>query len=118
MSNLLVLADSIGDKLPMSEAFKQAFSGYGILGLLIAGIVLGLVAKLLIPGDQKIPFWLTIIAGILGAALGNIASALLGVKDTGGIDWIRHGLQVAGAIVVVLIVSALWAKIRGRARTS
>ena len=31
-----------------------------IIGLLIAGIVLGILGRILAPGEQKIPFWLTI----------------------------------------------------------
>lgn len=98
----------------MGDAFREAFSGYSILGLLIAGIVLGLLGKLFAPGAQKIPFWLTILAGIVGALIGNILAALFGVRDTAGIDWIRHILQVAGAIVAVIAAASIYSKGRGR----
>ncbi|RZS37825.1 transglycosylase associated protein [Herbihabitans rhizosphaerae] len=97
----------------MGQAFKEAFSGYSILGLLIAGIVLGFLAKLLMPGKQNIPWWLTIVAGILGALVGNVLAALFGVRETAGFDWIRHGLQVVGAIGVVALAVALWSKSKG-----
>lgn len=102
----------------MKEAFADAFGGYGIISLIIIGIVLGLLAKLLIPGDQGIPIWLTIIAGILGAGLGNLVSALLGVKSTEGIDWIRHLLQLGGAVVMVLLAAAVYAKAKGGRRAT
>lgn len=104
----------------MGEAFKTAFNGYGIVGLLIAGVILGILARLVIPGEQKIPWWLTILAGIIGAGLGNVVAALLGEEyvETGGFDWVRHGLQLAGAVVAVLVVGGLWAKVKGGSRTA
>lgn len=102
----------------MENAWEAAFGGYNILWLVLIGIVLGFLAKLLVPGEQKIPWWLTIIAGILGAGLGNVVSALIGVEDTAGIDWIRHILQVAGAVVMVLLAAGIWAKVKGGSRAS
>lgn len=101
-----------------SDALGKAFDGWGILGFLITGIVLGLLAKLVLPGDQNVPLWLTIICGILGGGLGNVVYALLGGSDTAGFDWLRHGLQLAGAVVVVVVVSGLYAKSRGRGRVA
>jgi len=109
------MADTVTLAASFSEALSKAFDGWGILGFIVTGIVLGLLAKLLIPGDQGIPLWLTIICGILGGGLGNIVYALFGGSDTAGFDWLRHGLQLAGAIVVVLITAAVYPKSRGRA---
>ncbi|MEU6345581.1 GlsB/YeaQ/YmgE family stress response membrane protein [Streptomyces sp. NPDC046977] len=81
---------------------------------IIVGIVLGFLAKLLLPGRQDIPWWLTVICGILGAFLGNAVSGWLGVKHTSGIDWIRHVLQILGAILIVAVVTPLWGSLRGR----
>ncbi|MGW3246726.1 GlsB/YeaQ/YmgE family stress response membrane protein [Streptomyces sp. NPDC001070] len=83
---------------------------------IIVGIVLGFLAKLLLPGRQDIPWWLTIICGILGAILGNAVAGWIGVRHTGGVDWIRHILQILGAILVVAVITPLWASIRGRRR--
>ena len=90
------------------------WSGYSIIGLLIAGIVLGILGRLFAPGQQKIPFWLTILAGIVGALIGNWLASVFGVKDTPGIDWIRHIFQIAAAAVAVILAASLYG---GRSRT-
>ncbi|MFO7194181.1 MULTISPECIES: GlsB/YeaQ/YmgE family stress response membrane protein [Thermocrispum] len=108
------MADTYTLAASFSEALGKAFDGWGIFGFLITGIILGLLAKLVIPGDQGIPLWLTIICGILGGGLGNVVYALFGGSDTAGFDWLRHGLQLAGAVVVVLIAAAVYPKSRGR----
>lgn len=89
------------------------------LWAIIVGLVLGLIAKAIIPGKQRIPLWLTTVFGILGSILGNAAAGWLGVEDTKGIDWTRHVLQLIGAILVVGVGDMLWAAIRGdRRRTT
>ncbi|MFF2186999.1 GlsB/YeaQ/YmgE family stress response membrane protein [Streptomyces sp. NPDC058155] len=86
------------------------------LWAIIVGLVLGLIAKAIIPGKQQIPLWLTTVFGILGSILGNAAAGWLGVEDTKGIDWTRHVLQLIGAIVVVGVGDMLWSSIRGTRR--
>lgn len=86
------------------------------LWAIIVGLVLGLIAKAILPGKQEIPLWLTTIFGIIGSILGNAVSTWLGVNDTKGIDWTRHVLQVIGAVVVVGVGDMLWASIRGTKR--
>ncbi|MGW1792190.1 GlsB/YeaQ/YmgE family stress response membrane protein [Streptomyces tubercidicus] len=84
------------------------------LWAIIVGLVLGLIAKAIIPGKQQIPLWLTVIFGMLGSVLGNWAATGLGVAETGGVDWIRHLLQLAGAVIIVAIGDRLWVSMRGR----
>jgi uncharacterized membrane protein YeaQ/YmgE (transglycosylase-associated protein family) len=86
------------------------------LWAVIVGLVLGLIAKAIIPGKQRIPLWLTLLCGILGGVLGNWAAAGLGVQHSRGIDWIRHALQLAGAVIFVSLGDRLWTGIRGRGR--
>ncbi|MFE3601101.1 GlsB/YeaQ/YmgE family stress response membrane protein [Streptomyces sp. NPDC059096] len=83
------------------------------LWVIVVGLVLGLIAKAIIPGKQNIPLWLTILCGILGSVLGNAVAGWLGVADTKGVDWTRHVLQLIGAIIVVALVTKVWHSIRG-----
>jgi uncharacterized membrane protein YeaQ/YmgE (transglycosylase-associated protein family) len=86
-----------------------------IIGLLIAGIILGVLGRLLAPGEQKIPFWLTIVAGIVGALVGNVVAGLLGVDETSGFDWWRHIFQVIAAVIAVTLAASLYPKARANA---
>ncbi|MGW0561603.1 GlsB/YeaQ/YmgE family stress response membrane protein [Streptomyces sp. NPDC003016] len=80
------------------------------LWAIIAGLIIGLLAKLVLPGRQPIPLWLTIVLGIVGALVGNVLASAFGVRDTGGIDWIRHIFQIGVAAVLVAFVTPLWAR--------
>jgi uncharacterized membrane protein YeaQ/YmgE (transglycosylase-associated protein family) len=86
-----------------------------IIWAIIAGLIIGLIAKAVVPGRQNIPLWLTIVLGIVGALIGNWLAALFGVRFTGGIDWIRHILQVAAAAVLIAVIAPVWMR-RGAGR--
>lgn len=85
-----------------------------IIWAIIAGLVIGLLAKLVVRGRQPIPLWLTIILGIIGGIAGNYLATALGVADTRGVDWIRHALQIAVAAVLISIISPMWVSSRNR----
>jgi uncharacterized membrane protein YeaQ/YmgE (transglycosylase-associated protein family) len=73
-----------------------------ILWALIGGTVIGLLGKMVAPGDRdNIPLWLTIICGIGGVLIGNFLYAQFFNPDTRGVDWWRHVWQVAVAAVLV-----------------
>jgi uncharacterized membrane protein YeaQ/YmgE (transglycosylase-associated protein family) len=81
-----------------------------IIWAILAGLVLGLIAKFLLPGKQHIPLWLTILVGIVAAIIGNYLAGLFGVRETPGIDWIRHIIQVVVAVIGVGITAAVYPK--------
>lgn len=85
-----------------------------IIGIIVAGIILGVLGRLLAPGKQDIPFWLTIVAGIVGALVGNLIASWVGVRDTDGFDWWRHIFQVIAAIVAVILAASLYPKAKAR----
>ncbi|MGH3693158.1 MAG: GlsB/YeaQ/YmgE family stress response membrane protein [Pseudonocardiaceae bacterium] len=84
----------------------------GIISALIIGLIIGALARLVLPGKQSIPIWLTILLGIVGAILGTLLAQNLGVAVTPGIDWIEIALQIAIAAVGVAIVSGFYSRRR------
>jgi uncharacterized membrane protein YeaQ/YmgE (transglycosylase-associated protein family) len=85
----------------------------GWLWAIIVGFVLGLLAKAIIPGKQHSPLWLTTIFGIIGAIVGNAIARGFGIDETPGIDWGRHALQLAAAIVIVFLGDMMYTALRG-----
>ncbi|MGX1566720.1 GlsB/YeaQ/YmgE family stress response membrane protein [Streptomyces sp. NPDC055506] len=85
----------------------------GWLWAIIVGLVLGLLAKAIIPGKQHLPLWLTVILGIIGGIAGNAIARSAGVDATSGIDWWRHVFQLAMAIILVGLGDKAWTTARG-----
>jgi len=79
-----------------------------IIGILIAGLIIGLLGKFVAPGDKdNIPIWLTLLCGVGGVLLGYWISGAMGVKDTNGVDWIRWIISILVAAVLVAIASTI-----------
>jgi uncharacterized membrane protein YeaQ/YmgE (transglycosylase-associated protein family) len=84
--------------------------GYSIIGAIIVGLILGVLAKLVMPGKQRVPLWLTILVGIAAAIVGNYLATLLGVAETFGFDWTRHGLQLLFAVIGIGALAGVYAR--------
>jgi uncharacterized membrane protein YeaQ/YmgE (transglycosylase-associated protein family) len=83
-----------------------------IISAIVIGLVIGILARLVLPGRQNISIILTILVGIVAALVGTALAEALDVSETGGIDWIELGLQVLLAVVGVGLVSAFKSRSR------
>jgi uncharacterized membrane protein YeaQ/YmgE (transglycosylase-associated protein family) len=77
----------------------------GIITAIIVGLIIGALGRLVVPGKQNIPIWLTILIGIVAALIGTFIASALGVNDTRGIDWIELIIQIVLAAVGVSIAA-------------
>lgn len=76
----------------------------GIITALVIGLIIGALGRLVVPGKQDIPIWLTMLIGVVAALLGT--AIVGGLRDTEGIDWIEIVVQVVLAAVGVWLVVA------------
>jgi uncharacterized membrane protein YeaQ/YmgE (transglycosylase-associated protein family) len=82
----------------------------GIITAIIIGAIIGFLGRLVVPGKQNIPIWLTIVVGIVAAFIGTWIAGLFNVADTGGIDWIELVMQVIVAAIGVSIVAGIYGR--------
>ncbi len=68
-----------------------------LIGAIIAGAIIGSLARLVLPGEQNLSMGLTIGIGFAGALVGGLIAQAVGLDNTSGIDWIKHIIQVAVA---------------------
>ena len=88
-----------------------------IVGILIAGVIIGLLGKLVAPGDKdNIPLWLTVLCGIGGVLLGLAVYTAFGGDGSRGVDWTRWAVSIACAAVLVVVASAVAGRNRVHAR--
>ena len=77
----------------------------GILAWILSGLVIGAIAKLLMPGRDPGGFIITILLGIAGALVGGFigrAAGFYGPGDSAG--WI---ISILGAIVLLALYRML-----------
>ena len=73
-----------------------------MIGFLVAGLIIGLLARLILPGRQKIGLPLTLLLGVLGSVIGGTIANLI---DTGDV----FELNVIGFVSAVVASVALLA---------
>jgi uncharacterized membrane protein YeaQ/YmgE (transglycosylase-associated protein family) len=79
-----------------------------IIGVIVAGIIIGLLGKFVAPGNKdNIPIWLTILCGIGGVIIGWFVYTAFGGNGSPGIDWVRWLVAIAISAVLVVIASTL-----------
>ena len=78
----------------------------GILSWLVLGLVVGIIAKFLMPGRDPGGFVITIIIGIAGAFVGGFIGSRIGFGSVSGFDLRSLLIAVGGAILLLLIYRA------------
>lgn len=74
---------------------------------LVAGIIIGPLARLVLPGKQNISLVMTVVIGAVGAILGGFIAEAIDLAETDGIDWIKLAIQVGVAAVAVLFYGGM-----------
>jgi uncharacterized membrane protein YeaQ/YmgE (transglycosylase-associated protein family) len=85
-----------------------------IIGVIVAGVIIGALARLVMPGRQPVGALVTIVLGVLGVLIGYYLAAALGVEATSGIDWLRWIISIIVAVVLI----AAYVAMTGRRRTT
>ena len=85
----------------------------GILSWILWGLIVGLLARLLLPGRQKIGIALTIVLGVAGALVGGVlATEVLNIADSDEFDFGSFLIAVAASVGLL----ALFEGLTGRGR--
>lgn len=85
---------------------------FSLLGTLIVGLIVGLIARAIKPGDDSLGWIMTILLGIAGAFLASYIGVAMGWYQQGdAAGWIA---SVLGAIVLLVIYQFVRAKTSDR----
>ena len=71
-----------------------------MIGFVVAGLVIGLLARLVKPGRQKLGLFMTLLLGLVGSVIGGVVANLIGTGDI-------FELNVIGFIVAVISAAVL-----------
>jgi uncharacterized membrane protein YeaQ/YmgE (transglycosylase-associated protein family) len=79
----------------------------GIIGFLVAGLIIGLLARALLPGRQKIGLLWTVVLGVIGSVIGGTLASALGTGDIGELNVLGFiGAVIASVAVLAIAESA------------
>ena len=79
-----------------------------IILAIIVGAIIGLVARLVMPGKQNVGMVMTIVLGAVGGLIGSAVASQFGYHNAnGGIAWIPFFIGIGAAIVLIAIYEAV-----------
>jgi len=74
----------------------------GILSWIVFGLIAGLIAKLIMPGNDPGGFIITILLGIVGAVVGGFIANGLGYGGVDGFNFGSFVVAVIGSLVLLI----------------
>ena len=75
----------------------------GILSWILMGLIVGVIAKLVMPGPDPGGIFLTILLGIGGAFVGGYVGSFLGLGSVTGLNPGSLLLSVGGAVLILIL---------------
>ncbi len=73
----------------------------GILSWLLFGLIVGALAKWLMPGKDPGGLFITILIGIAGAMVGGFLASMIGIGGVSGFNFGSMMIAVAGALLLL-----------------
>jgi uncharacterized membrane protein YeaQ/YmgE (transglycosylase-associated protein family) len=85
---------------------------WGVIWYIVAGLVIGALARLILPGRQSMSIWMTLLLGVVAAVIGGLLWSLV-FPNNDGVAWI-------GSIVVAVVLLFLYERflVSGRRGTA
>ncbi len=75
-----------------------------MIGFIVFGLVVGAIARLLIPGDQHLSIVVTLLLGLAGSVIGGVIANALGTGDIFELNILGSIVAIISAAVLVTVV--------------
>lgn len=74
-----------------------------MVGFVLFGLVVGLLARLLVPGRQEPSFGMTVLLGVIGSVVGGVVANALGTGDVLELNVVGSLVAIAASVVLVVV---------------
>lgn len=80
----------------------------GIIWTIVLGLIIGLIAKLVVPGKENMGLIMTILLGIAGSFLAGVIGQFIGWYKAG------EGAGFIASVIVAILLLVIYGKIKGK----
>ena len=74
---------------------------FSIIGMIIVGFIVGVLARFIYPGAVSLGFWMTSLLGIGGALVGGVLSSLIWQSPGGKFHPAGWIMSIVGALILL-----------------
>ena len=75
----------------------------GLIGFIVAGLIIGLLARLILPGKQHIGLLWTLVLGVAGSLIGGTIANAIGSGDIMELNVIGFVCAVIAAVILLSV---------------
>jgi uncharacterized membrane protein YeaQ/YmgE (transglycosylase-associated protein family) len=73
-----------------------------VIGFIVFGLFVGILARLLVPGRQELSLGMTVLLGVIGSVIGGVAANAIGTGDILELNFIGAVVAVGASVVLVV----------------
>ncbi|MFP5371909.1 MAG: GlsB/YeaQ/YmgE family stress response membrane protein [Actinomycetes bacterium] len=84
-----------------------------MLGLIVVGAVIGVLARLIVPGKQRLSMLATVLLGVAGAVIGGLLASLVGLGSITELNVVGFILAVVAAVLLIGVAEGVSGRSRG-----
>ncbi len=78
-----------------------------MIGFIVAGLVIGALARLIKPGKQNLSLLMTLLLGLVGSVIGGVIANLLGTGDMWELNIIGFIVAVVAAVLLIGVAEGM-----------
>jgi uncharacterized membrane protein YeaQ/YmgE (transglycosylase-associated protein family) len=86
-----------------------------MIGFIVAGLVIGALARLFKPGKQHLGLLATLLLGLAGSVIGGVIANLLGTGDIFELNVLGFIVAVIAAVLLIGVAEGLAGRRKGAA---
>ncbi len=87
-----------------------------MIGFIVFGLVVGVLARLIKPGRQNLSIWMTLALGLVGSVIGGTIASLLGVGSITELNFFGTIIAVIAAVLLIGVAEGLSSRGRSSSR--
>ncbi len=87
-----------------------------MIGFLVAGLVIGALARLIVPGKQRLGILATLALGLVGSLIGGLIAQFFGTGSIWELNIIGFVLAVVAAVLLIGVAEGVAGGSRGQVR--
>ncbi len=74
-----------------------------MIGFIVFGLVVGFLARLAVPGRQRLSLLTTLVLGLIGSVVGGLVANALGTGDVLELNFVGSVVAVCAAVVLIVV---------------
>jgi uncharacterized membrane protein YeaQ/YmgE (transglycosylase-associated protein family) len=86
---------------------RLEMKGQTMIGFIVAGLIIGALARLIKPGRQNLSILATLLLGLAGSVIGGLIANALGTGDIWELNFLGFVVAVIAAVLLIGVAEGI-----------